>query len=89
MTENRFMKSLGVLTSNEAQASAAPAPAQETRLLSEVVAKIAPKKSRGVARTFYLSKEVAEALELESKRRKVIRSNIVDEALKRVLLESS
>ena len=84
---NRFAESLAALKSNEAQAAAAPTPAQETRLLSEVVAKIPPKKKRSMAGTFYLSKEVVDALESESKRRKVIKSNIVDEALKRVLLE--
>ena len=86
---NRFAESLTALKNNEAQAAAAPTPAQETRLLSEVVAKIPPKKKRGVSGTFYLSKEVADALENESKRRKVIKSNIVDEALRRVLFEAS
>ena len=87
MSNNRFSQSLAALTTDES-----PAPVQPTipekQLLSGVIAKMPPKKSRGLARTYYLSKEVANAVEREAKRRGIIKSNLVDEILKRVLLEA-
>ena len=85
--ENRFTQSLEVLNANEAQAAAAPAPAQKTPLLSEIVTKMQT-KDRGISTTLYLSKAVIQAVELEAKERKIKKSKLVDEVLKRVLLES-
>jgi len=89
-TPNRFMQSLAVLEDNEAQAAVAPLPTTATGpavpLLAEIVTKMPPKKNRGVSQTFYVSKEVLQAMEREAKRRGMVKSNLVDEVLRRVLL---
>ena len=88
MSENRFMKSLGVLDNNETQPTAALPPTSTTGssvpLLSEIVMKL-PRKSRGVTHNIYLSKPVSQALEREAKRRDITKGKLVDEVLKRVL----
>jgi len=84
---NRFEASLATLQNNEAQAPAQQST-PETKLLSGVIAKMPPQKSRGVGRTYYLSKEVAQALDNESKQRRIKPSNLVNEVLKQVLLDS-
>ena len=82
---NRFSESLAALESNSIPAPAQPST-PEKQLLSGVIAKMPPKKSRGLSRTYYLSKEVANAVEREAKRMGIIKSNLVDEVLKQVLL---
>jgi len=85
---NRFEESLAALKNNEAQAAASVTPISVTGsnvpLLSEIVTKM-PRKSRGVAYNIYLSKAVAEALKLETKKRGIAKSKLIDEVLKRVL----
>jgi len=85
---NRFSDSLKALENNTLSASVQPA-APDKQLLSGVIAKIPPKKIRGVSQTFYLSKEVTEAVKFEAKRKGIAKSNLVDEVLKQVLLAST
>ena len=83
---NKFAASLQALEQDEAHVATAPSPppAEQARLLTEVVSKINPaKKNRGIARNFYLSKDVAEAVERAAKKRGVIKSNLVDEVVTR------
>ena len=90
-TKNRFSQSLAVLEGNEVQAAASSPPtatmASVAPLLSEIVTKIPP-KNRGISTTLYLSRAVIQAVEQEAKLRKLGKSKLVDEVLKRVLLES-
>jgi len=88
-SKNNFFKAgMAIFEQGEPEATAAPAPApaQETRLLTEIVTKIqAPK--RGIASTYYIGKDTAQAVEREAKKRGVNKSKLVDEVLKRVFLE--
>jgi len=86
MSGNSFFSSLNAIKENEAQAAAVPESAQEAQLLADIVTKI-PQKNRGISVTYYLSKATVQAVEREAKRRGVGRGKLVDEVLKRVLLE--
>ncbi|MCL2105456.1 MAG: hypothetical protein FWH26_00045 [Oscillospiraceae bacterium] len=89
MSKNNFFKAgMAIFEQGEpeAQAAAAPAPAQETRLLTDIVTKI-PAKKRGVASTYYIDKTTAQAVEREAKRRGINKSKLVDEVLKRVFID--
>jgi len=85
---NRFEASLAALENNQAQAAASPPPTSTAGatvpLLSEIVTKM-PRRSRGVAHNIYLSRAVTEALKLETKKRGMAKSKLIDEILKRVL----
>ena len=82
---NRFAQSLAALEANEVQPPA-QSSGSESKLLSSVIAKMPPKKSKGLSRTYYLSKEVANAVERKAKQRGIYPSNLVDAVLKQVLL---
>ena len=86
--DNPFKLGMAIFESEpKSQTEAAPTPAQETRLLTDIVTKIPPQK-RGIASTYYIGKTTAQAVAQEARRRGVNKSKLVDEVLKRVFLES-
>jgi len=87
MKNNVFMSGMAMFEKKPDEAPAQTAPAQETRLLTDIVTKI-PAKKRGIAEGYYLDKAVVQAVEREAKRRGLKKSQLANEVLKRVLLES-